>query len=48
MMATFEDDSDVGGFDNDNDLDEGLVQPMMWLRQGETGSELEGIVGIYR
>ena len=40
----------LGGLLNndDNDLDEGLVQPMMWLRQGETGSELEGIVGIYR
>ena len=40
----------LGGLLNndDNDLNEGLVQPMMWLRQGETGSELEGIVGIYR
>ena len=40
----------LGGLLNndDNDLDEGLVQPMMWFRQGETGSELEGIVGIYR
>ena len=43
-------DDDDDDFDDDNDaddcLDEGLVPPLRWLRQGETGSELGDIIII--
>ena len=29
---------------DDDDLDEGLVHPLTWLMQGDTGSELEDII----
>ena len=29
---------------DDDDLDEGLVHPLTWLMQGDTGSELEEII----